>query len=162
MVLDRVTVCEFARREEFPESALDHLLSIAEQTHRTLGEVLRDVAIASGPLGYRHSLENLVDAALQGYILVPIQLADRRVAIAAAGNPDAALMTIREAVEDAEDQVAAIRYVAECLLGGCHGIAVDDLLNGYHKALPWASSLRRMYAQMLASPFEGATACRSE
>jgi hypothetical protein len=101
-----------------------------------------------------------------------VPLSDGRVAIAAigsgyegSGDPRVRskrnelgmerLLTMREAMEVRSfelDRVGQAGYYAECVLGGLHGLAVDDLMDGIDLELEWGVELARHF--LLAAPRE--------
>ena len=65
------------------------------------------------------------------------------------------LLSMREAMEVRSfelDRAGQAGYFAECVLGGMHGLAVDDLMSEFDLETDWGGELIRRF--MLAAPGE--------
>jgi len=152
LVFDREAAPLIARREEYDADKLNELLDLADRGGMPLGAFLLTIARDAGfnLLAYRRALRQLIGYTSPGYIFHPVPMDDGRVAITAigsgfdgSGDPMveskrsrfgmAHLLTLKEALTlpafdmDPDGQVG---YYIECLLGGCHGLDVGDLVGG--------------------------------
>jgi hypothetical protein len=174
LVFDRQWAALIARREEYDPEKFLELIELADAAGATLGEFLLEIARRTefDLLAYRVELRKLVGYTSHGYIFHPVPLTDGRVAIAAIGSGyegsgDPAvrskrnefgmdrLLTMREAMEVRTfelDRVGQAGYFAECVLGGMHGLAVDDLMLELDLETDWGGELMRGF--MLAAPGE--------
>ena len=174
LVFDREWAPLIARREEYDPATFLKLIALADAAELPLGEFLLDIAERTqfDLLAYRIALRNLLDYTSPGYIFHPVPLDDDRVAIAAIGSGyegsgDAAvrsrrnelgmerLLSMREAMEVRSfelDRAGQAGYFAECLLGGMHGLAIDDLLAELELETDWGSELARRF--IAAAPGE--------
>jgi hypothetical protein len=174
LVFDREWAALIARREEYDPAKFLELIDRADAAGASLGEFLLEIARRTGfdLLAYRIELRSLLGYTSPGYIFHPVPLADGRVAIAAIGSGyegsgDPAvrsrrnqlgmdrLLTLREAMEVrsfAIDRAGQAGYVAECVLGGMHGLAVDDLMTDLDLETDWGGELMRRF--MSAAPGE--------
>ena len=174
LVFDREWAALIARREEYDSAKFLELIDRADAAGAGLGEFLLEIAqrTAFDLLAYRVELRKLLGYTSPGYIFHPVPLDDGRVGIAAIGSGyegsgDPAvrskrnelgmdrLLSMREAMEvrsfeiDREGQAG---YFAECVLGGMHGLAVDDLMTDVDLETEWGTELMRRF--MLAAPGE--------
>jgi len=149
LVFDRQWAPLISRREEYDEHKFLELIALADRAGQPLGEFLLAIARRNkwNLLAYRRALCELLGYTSEGYIFHPIPLGDGRVALAAIGSGfegsgDTAvrskrneygmdrLLTLAEALRvetfdlDSDGQVG---YYVECLLGGLHGLEIDDL-----------------------------------
>ena len=149
LVFDRQWAPLISRREEYDEHKFLELIALADRAGQPLGEFLLAIARRNkwNLLAYRRALYELLGYTSEGYIFHPIPLGDGRVAVAAIGSGfegsgDTAvrskrneygmdrLLTLAEALRvetfdlDSDGQVG---YYVECLLGGLHGLEIDDL-----------------------------------
>jgi hypothetical protein len=174
LVFDREWAALIARREEYDPAKFLELIDRADAAGAALGEFLLEIARRTGfdLLAYRVELRCLLGYTSPGYIFHPVPLADGRVAIAAIGSgyegsgDDAVrskrnelgmdrLLTMREAMEVRSfeiDRAGQAGYVAECVLGGMHGLAVDDLMAELDLDTDWGGELMRRF--MAAAPGE--------
>ena len=121
--------------------------------------------IASGTnfdlLAYRMALRTMLDYTSPGYIFHPIEIDDGRIAIIAIGSGfDGSgdskvvsrrqqykmdrLLTLDESMRTelpGFDRAGQIGYYAECVLGGLHGVDVDDLATQFDEEAEWAREL---------------------
>lgn len=150
LVFDRRQAEAIARREEYRPEKFVELIALAEAARQPLGHFLLDIARRTrfDPLGYRRALFDLLGYTSPGYIFHPLPLEDGRVAIVAigsgfegSGDPSvrsrraeygidrplalAAALALPKPALDRADQLG---YLAECLLGGMHGLEVADLV----------------------------------
>jgi hypothetical protein len=174
LVFDRKWAALIARREEYDSAKFLELLALADAADVRLGKFLLEIARRTDfdLLAYRVELRKLVGYTSPGYIFHPVPLADGRVAIAAIGSGyegsgDPAvrsrrnelgmdrLLSMREAMEVRSfelDRAGQAGYFAECVLGGMHGLAVDDLMMEFDLETDWGGELIRRF--MLAAPGE--------
>ncbi len=174
LVFDRDWAPLIARREEYDAAAFLELIALADAAELSLGEFLLDIAERTqfDLLAYRVALRKLVGYTSPGYIFHPVPLDDGRVAIAAIGSGyegsgDPAvrskrnelgmerLLSMREAMEVrsfALDRAGQAGYFAECVLGGVHGVAIDDLLEELELETDWGDELARRF--IAAAPGE--------
>ncbi|HVB82981.1 MAG TPA: hypothetical protein VNE82_23900 [Candidatus Binataceae bacterium] len=174
LVFDREWAGLIARREEYDSAKFLELIARADAACASLGEFLLEIARRTNfdLLAYRVELRKLLDYTSPGYIFHPVRLADGRVAIAAIasgfeGSGDPAvrskrnelgmdrLLSMREAMEVRSfelDRAGQAGYFAECVLGGMHGLAVDDLMTDFDLHTDWGRELTRRFTQ--AAPGE--------
>lgn len=174
LVFDRERAALIARREEYDSAKFLELLALADAAGAGLGEFLLEIARRTDfdLLAYRVELRKLLGYTSPGYIFHPVPLADGRVAIAAIGSGyegsgDPAvrskrselgmnrLLSMREATEVRSfelDRAGQAGYFAECVLGGMHGLAVDDLMTDLDLETDWGRELIRRFT--LAAPGE--------
>jgi hypothetical protein len=174
LVFDRRWATLIARREEYDPEKFLELVELADASGASLGEYLLEIARRTNfdLLAYRVELRKLLGYTSHGYIFHPVPLTDGRVAIAAIGSGyegsgDPAvrskrnefgmdrLLTMREAMEVRSfelDRAGQAGYFAECVLGGMHGLAVDDLMLELDLETDWGGELMRGF--MLAAPGE--------
>jgi hypothetical protein len=174
LVFDRQWAALIARREEYDPEKFLELVELADASGASLGEYLLEIARRTNfdLLAYRVELRKLLGYTSHGYIFHPVPLTDGRVAIAAIGSGyegsgDPAvrskrnefgmdrLLTMREAMEVRSfelDRAGQAGYFAECVLGGMHGLAVDDLMLELDLETDWGGELMRGF--MLAAPGE--------
>lgn len=165
LVFDREWAPLIARREEYSPEKLLELIARADAAGAALGEFLLDIARRNDfdLLAYRIELRKLLGYTSPGYIFHPVPLEDGRVAIAAigsgyegSGDPAvrskrnelgmARLLTMREAMEVTSftlDRAGQAGYFAECVLGGIHGLEVDDLMAELDLEADWGRELMR-------------------
>jgi hypothetical protein len=163
LVFDREWAALLARREEYDPAKFLELIARADAAGAGLGEFLLEIARRThfDLLAYRVELRILLGYTSPGYIFHPVPLADGRVGIAAIGSGyegsgDPAvrsrrnelgmdrLLSMREAMELRSfqlDRPGQAGYFAECVLGGMHGLAVDDLMTEIDLATDWGSEL---------------------
>jgi hypothetical protein len=176
LVFDREWAALIARREEYAPEKFLELIARADAAGAALGDFLLDIARRTDfdLLAYRSELRKLLGYTSPGYIFHPVPLEDGRVAVAAIGSGyegsgDPAvrskrnelgmdrLLTMREAMEITSftlDREGQAGYFAECILGGIHGLAVDDLMTELELEADWGRELRRRLAH--AAPGEPA------
>ena len=174
LVFDRKWAALIARREEYAPEKFLELIDLADAAGGALGDFLLDIARRTDfdLLAYRSELRRMLGYTSPGYIFHPVPLEDGRVAIAAIGSGyegsgDPAvrskrnelgmdrLLTMREAMEVTSfmlDREGQAGYFAECVLGGIHGIAVDDLMTELEFEADWGRELLRRLAH--AAPGE--------
>ena len=174
LVFDREWAALIARREEYDPAMFLELIARADAAGASLGEFLLEIAQRTDfdLLAYRIELRGLLGYTSPGYIFHPVPLADGRVGIAAIGSGyegsgDPAvrskrnelgmdrLLTMREAMEVRNfeiDRAGQAGYFTECVLGGMHGLAVDDLMEEVDLETDWGGELMRRF--MLAAPGE--------
>jgi len=174
LVFDREWAPLIARREEYDPATFLELIALADAAELSLGKFLLEVAERTqfDLLAYRVALRKLVGYTSPGYIFHPVPLDDGRVAIAAIGSGyegsgDPAvrsrrnelgmerLLSMREAMEVrsfALDRAGQAGYFAECVLGGMHGLAIDDLLEELELESDWGRELARRF--IAAAPGE--------
>ncbi len=156
LTFDRSQARKIARREEYGPDIFEKLLALADRKTLSIGEFLARVADETNHdlLAYRTALRALVGQTSPGYIFHPVALDDGRVAIIAIGSGfegsgDAEVISWRRhygiervmalgealAVTKFEiDRGGQFEYIAECLLGGLHGIDVGDLIEPFDLA----------------------------
>jgi hypothetical protein len=174
LVFDREWAPLIARREEYDPAMFLELIARADAAGAALGEFLLEIAQRTDfdLLAYRVELRKLLGYTSPGYIFHPVPLTDGRVGIAAIGSGyegsgDPAvqskrnelgmdrLLSMREAMEVQSfelDRVGQAGYFAECVLGGMHGLAVDDLMMEVDLETDWGSELTRRF--VVAAPGE--------
>jgi hypothetical protein len=167
LVFDREWAALIARREEYDPGKFLELIALADDAGVALGGFLLEIAQRTGfdLLAYRTELRRLLGYTSPGYIFHPVPLADGRAAIAAIGSGydgsgDPAvrsrrnelgmdrLLTMREAMEVRSfplDRAGQAGYFAECVLGGLHGLAVDDLMEEIDFEGDWGVELGRHF-----------------
>src|SRR5690348_7435806 len=172
LVFDREWAALIARREEYDSTKFLELIDRADAAGVDLGEFLLEIARRTDfdLLAYRVELRRMLGYTSPGYIFHPVPLDDGRVAIAAIGSGyegsgDPAvrskrnelgmdrLLSMREAMEVRSielDRPGQAGYFAECVLGGMHGLAVDDLMAELDLETDWGGELTRRF--MLAAP----------
>jgi hypothetical protein len=150
---DRTDARKIAKREEYDPDAFERLIGLSDRDGTSLGEYLMEIARRTNfdLLSYRISLRKMLDYTSPGYIFHPVQIQDGRIAIVAIGSGfdgsgDPLIPSRRQefgmdrllSLEEALlleipnfDRPGQIRYYAECLLGGLHGVAVGDLANRF-------------------------------
>jgi hypothetical protein len=173
LTFDRSAARKIARREEYGPAMFEKLLALADRAGLSVGEFLARVAdeMKHDLLAYRTALKALVGQTSPGYIFHPVALADGRVAIIAigsgfegSGDPEVIswrrhygierVMALGEALAVTKfeiDRAGQFEYIAECLLGGFHGIDVADLIEPFD--LP--SEAARELVARLARAAEG-------
>jgi len=159
LTFDREYAPLIARREEYDPDAFMRLIDHADRAGKPLGEFLMQIANDTrfDLLAYRIKLRAMIDYTSPGYVFHPIAIDDGRVAIVAIGSGfegsgDAAvvsrrrefgmdrLLSIEESMRveiPAFDRAGQVGYFAECLLGGLHGLDVDDLVSGLDATADW-------------------------
>jgi hypothetical protein len=174
LVFDREWAALIARREEYDSVKFLELIARADAAGAALGDFLLAIArrMDFDLLAYRVELRRMLGYTSAGYIFHPVPLADGRVAIAAIGSGydgsgDPAvrskrnelgmdrLLSMREAMEVRSfelDRAGQAGYFAECVLGGLHGLAVDDLMAELELGTDWGGELARRFT--LAAPGE--------
>ena len=167
LVFDREWSTLIARREEYDSAKFLELIARADAAGAGLGEFLLEIARRTDfdLLAYRTELRRLLDYTSPGYIFHPVPLVDGRVAIAAIGSGyegsgDPAvrskrnelgmdrLLSMREAMEVRNfelDRLGQAGYFAEWLLGGMHGLAVDDMMTELDLNTDWGRELARRF-----------------
>jgi hypothetical protein len=153
LTFDRSEARKIARREEYGADMFEKLLALADRAELSVGEFLARVAEDTNHnlLAYRAALKALVGQTSPGYIFHPVALGDGRVAIIAigsgfegSGDPEVIswrrhygierVMALGEALAVTKfeiDRAGQFEYIAECLLGGFHGIDVADLIEPF-------------------------------
>lgn len=174
LVFDREWAALIARREEYDPGKFLELIAMADGDGVALGDFLFHIAERTGfdLLAYRTELCRLLGYTSPGYIFHPVPLSEGRVAIAAIGSGyegsgDPAvrskrnelgmerLLSLREAMEVrsfALDRAGQVGYFAECVLGGMHGLSVDELMEGIELEFDWGLELTRHFLR--AAPRE--------
>ena len=174
LVFDREWAPLIARREEYDPAVFLKLIALADAAGLPLGEFLLDLAERAqfDLLAYRVALRKLLGYTSPGYIFHPVPLDDGRVAIVAIGSGyegsgDPAvrskrnelgmerLLSMPEAMEVrsfALDRAGQAGYFAECVLGGMHGLGIDDLIEELELETDWGAELARRF--MVAAPGE--------
>ncbi|HKV53949.1 MAG TPA: hypothetical protein VJN94_04835 [Candidatus Binataceae bacterium] len=149
---DREWAARLSRREEYEPAKFLELLDLADRAHRPLGEFLLEIAERTrfNLLAYRGALRMMLGYTSHGYIFHPVPFSDGRVGIAAIGSGfdgsgDPAvrskrnefgmdrLLRIHEALKVTAldlDHDGQVGYFVECVLGGAHGLAIEDLVEG--------------------------------
>jgi hypothetical protein len=162
LTFDRGYAPMIARREEYDPYAFERLITLADRAGKPLGEFLMKIAHATkfDLLAYRTALREMLDYTSPGYIFHPIEIDDGRIAIIAIGSGfdgsgDAAivsrrrefgmdrLLSLQESIcveLPGFDRAGQIGYFAECILGGLHGVDVDDLAN-FEAGAVWVHEL---------------------
>jgi hypothetical protein len=146
---DRSEARKIAKREEYGADLFERLIDLADAEELPLAEYLLKVANETGHdwLAYRTELRKRVGATSPGYVFHPVPLDDGRTAIIAigsgyegSGDPEVIswrrkygierVMAIPEALAITRleiDRHGQLEYIAECLLGGFHGLDIGDL-----------------------------------
>ena len=154
MEFDRSQAEMLARREEYSPENFLKLIELADRAAQPLGDFLLDVAkrVNFSFVDYRSALFKALGYSSPGYIFHPLPLDDGRVAIVAIGSGfdgsgDPALksrrqetgmdrlLKIGEALSQETlpiDYHGQLGYFTECLLGGVHGVSIEDLLQGHN------------------------------
>src|SRR5271156_1211019 len=167
LVFDREWAPLIAQREEYDPAMFLELIARADAAGAGLGEFLLEIARRTDfdLLGYRVELRKLLGYTSPGYIFHPVPLTDGRVGIAAIGSGyegsgDPAvrsrrnelgmdrLLSMREAMEVQSfelDRAGQAGYFAECVLGGMHGLAVNDLMTEIDLETDWGGELMRRF-----------------
>jgi hypothetical protein len=149
LTFDRESAPVIARREEYDADAFERLIALAERAGKPLGEYLMEIARGTNfdLLAYRIKLRAVLGYTSPGYIFHPVEICDGRIAIIAigsghegSGDPSVVsrrrefgmdrLLSLEESLRTAIpgfDRAGQIGYYAECILGGLHGLDVDDL-----------------------------------
>lgn len=163
LTFDRECAPLIARREEYDPDAFTRLIGIADRAGLPLGEFLMEIARGTNfdLLAYRIALRTMLDYTSPGYIFHPIEIDGGRVAIIAIGSGfDGSgdskvvsrrqqykmdrLLTLDESIRTelpGFDRAGQIGYYAECVLGGLHGVDVDDLATQLDDKAEWAREL---------------------
>jgi hypothetical protein len=163
LTFDRECAPLIARREEYDPDAFTRLIGLADRAGLPLGEFLMEIASGTNfdLLAYRMALRTMLDYTSPGYIFHPVPLSDARIAIIAIGSGfDGSgdskvvsrrqqykmdrLLTLDESMRTelpGFDRSGQIGYYAECVLGGLHGVDVDDLAPQLHEKAEWAREL---------------------
>lgn len=163
LTFDRECAPIIARREEYDTDAFERLIGLADRAGKALGDFLMEIANATkfDLLAYRVALREMLDYTSPGYVFHPVEIDDGRVAIVAIGSGfdgsgDPAIRSRRQefgmdrllSLEDSMrveipgfDRAGQIGYYAECVLGGLHGIDVDDLAAKFEAEAIWAREL---------------------
>lgn len=163
LTFDRECAPLIARREEYDPDAFTRLIGLADRAGLPLGEFLMEIASGTNfdLLAYRMALRTMLDYTSPGYIFHPVPLSDARIAIIAIGSGfDGSgdskvvsrrqqykmdrLLTLDESMRTelpGFDRSGQIGYYAECVLGGLHGVDVDDLAPQLDEKAEWAREL---------------------
>ncbi|HEY2664124.1 MAG TPA: hypothetical protein VGI47_07265 [Candidatus Binataceae bacterium] len=148
LTFDRTQAPDLARREEYDPDRLLELLGIADRAGRPLGEFLMEIAERTGfdLLSYRCELYRLLNYTSPGYIFHPVGIEGAGIGLVAIGSGyDGSghrsvtsrrrefamdrLLGVAEALGIAPDREGQLDYFTECILGGMHGLNVDDLID---------------------------------
>jgi len=162
---DREWAPKIATREEYDSAMFLRLLELSDRAGQPIGEFLLALAetAAFNLDGYRRELCQLVGYTSPGYIFHPVPLDNGRVAIIAIGSgyhssgDDAVISKRREFAMERQltlpealalthmeiDRAGQVGYFAECVLGGLHGVAVADLMNGFEAGSECGRELAR-------------------
>lgn len=165
LVFDRQWAPLISRREEYEPAKFLELIELADRARKPLGEFLLDIAEHThfDLLAYRCALRELLGYTSHGYIFHPVPFQDGRVAIAAIGSgyegsgdlavrskrneygmdrllglPDALAVATFELDRDGQ-----IGYFVECILGGLHGLGVNDLATGLNPSSELGAEVSR-------------------
>jgi hypothetical protein len=152
LVFDRQWAERLARREEYEPVKFLELIELADRARQPLGEFLFQIAERTcfDLLAYRCALREMLDYTSHGYIFHPVPFRDGRVAIVAIGSGfegsgDPAvrskrnefgmdrLLDLNGALNTTTlplDHEGQVGYFVECVLGGLHGLVVNDLVTG--------------------------------
>jgi hypothetical protein len=163
LTFDREYAPMIARREEYDADAFERLIGLADRAGKSIGDFLIEIARATkfDLLAYRVALREMLGYTSRGYIFHPVELDDGRVAIIAIGSGfegsgDPAIVSRRQefgmdrllSLEESVrlefagfDRDGQIGYFAECVLGGLHGIDVNDLASKFEAEAIWAREL---------------------
>jgi len=169
---DRKDARKIAKREDYSPDAFESLIELSDRAGTSLGQYLMEIASGTSfdLLSYRISLRTLLDYTSPGYIFHPVQIEDGRIAIIAIasgfdGSGDPKIPSVRQefeidrllSLEEALlleipnfDRAGQIRYYAECLLGGLHGVAIGDLAKRFDLDAPWTRELADHFARVSA------------
>lgn len=172
LTFDRSSAPLISRREEYDPAAFVRLIELADRAGLPLADFLLNIARETSfdLLAYRAALRKLLGYTSRGYVFHPVPLEDGRTAIIAIGSGyegsgDPAVVSARRqfgidrqhtfasALEVASfdlDKPGQIGYFAECLLGGMHGLAIGDLMEGFDPRAPWAIDLARRVDAIMA------------
>ena len=167
---DRKWARVIAQREEYGADAFERLIALADGARLPLGGFLLRIAERTrfDLLAYRVALCELLGYTSPGYVFHPAPVDDGRIAIIAIGSGfdgsgDSTiksrrqelgmdrLLGLAEALSHARLELepeGQVGYFVECLLGGMHGIAVNDLIDGLDAAAPVS---RELIAQLAAA-----------
>jgi len=176
LVFDRAWAGALARREEYEPAKFLELLDLADRACKPLGEFLLEIAQRTDfkLLAYRCALRAMLNYTSHGYIFHPVPFRDGRVAIAAiasgfdgSGDPAvrsrrnefgmARLLGLREALAVTSlplDHDGQLGYYVECMLGGLHGLAIEDLVAGLERADGLAENFVRRLAATVPLEYE--------
>jgi hypothetical protein len=163
LTFDREYAPMIARREEYDADAFKQLIGLADRAGKSIGDFLIEIARATkfDLLAYRVALREMLGYTSPGYIFHPVELEDGRNAIIAIGSGfegsgDPAIVSRRQefgmdrllSLEESVrlefagfDRAGQIGYFAECVLGGLHGIDVNDLASKFEAEAIWAPEL---------------------
>ncbi|MGB6091736.1 MAG: hypothetical protein WBG26_19740, partial [Candidatus Binataceae bacterium] len=183
LTFERSSAAMIARREEYDPAMFERLIGLADDAGARLGDFLMRTAQETrfDLLEYRRALRELVGYTSPGYVFHPVPIRDGRIAIVAIGSgfegsgDDAVVSRRREfgidrmhsldaalAITSLEiDRAGQIGYYAECLMGGLHGLAVDDLMQEFDTGSEGARELEeclRVVAAGERERFAAATA----
>ena len=148
LTFDRWQAPDLARREEYDPDRLLELICIADQADKPLGELLMEIAEHTrfDLLSYRCELYRLLNYTSPGYIFHPVEVEGSGIALVAIGSGYEGsgdqsvtsrrrefamdrLLSVAEALSIAPDREGQLEYFTECVLGGMHGLNVDDLID---------------------------------
>lgn len=163
LTFDRSYAPLIARREEYDSDTFERLIGLADRAGKPIGDFLIEIARATkfDLLAYRVVLREMLGYTSPGYIFHPVEIDDGRIAITAIGSGfdgsgDPAIVSRRRefgmdrllSLEESMrveiagfDRAGQIGYFAECILGGLHGIDVDDLASKFEAETIWAREL---------------------
>jgi len=163
LTFDRDCAPLIARREEYDPDAFTRLIGLADRADLPLGDFLMEIASGTNfdLLAYRMALRTMLDYTSPGYIFHPVPLDDGRIAIIAigsgfdgSGDPKVVsrrqqykmdrLLTLDQSMSTELpdfDPAGQVGYYAECVLGGLHGVDVDDLAPEFDMKAEWAREL---------------------
>jgi hypothetical protein len=171
LVFDREWAEQIARREDYAPGKFLELIALADRAKMPLGRFLYEIAERADfeLAGYQRTLLALLGYVSDGYNFYPLTLDDGRFAVAAVGASviDGAgktsskrglwgitrLLTLGEVLAtdgielDHRDQVG---YFVECVLGGLHGLAVSDLMEGFDREAQWGADAAQRFAAAAA------------
>lgn len=148
LTFDRWQAPDLARREEYDPDRLVELIGIADRAGKPLGEFLMEIAQRTrfDLLNYRCELYRLLNYTSPGYIFHPLEIEGAGIALVAIGSGYEGsghqsvtsrrrqfamdrLLSVAEALALAPDREGQLEYFTECVLGGMHGLNVDDLID---------------------------------
>jgi hypothetical protein len=183
LTFERSSAAMIARREEYDPAMFERLIGLADDAGARLGDFLMRIAQETrfDLLQYRRALRALVGYTSPGYVFHPVPIPDGRIAIVAIGSgfegsgDDAVVSRRREfgidrmhslgaalAITSLEiDRAGQIGYYAECLMGGLHGLAVDDLMQGFDAGSEGARELKECLRVVAAGERERFAAATS-
>ena len=163
LTFDRAYAPMIARREEYDADAFLRLIGFADRAGKPLGDFLIEIARATkfDLLAYRVVLREMLEYTSPGYIFHPVEIDDGRIGIIAIGSGfdgsgDPAIRSRRQefgmdrllSLEETMrveipgfDRGGQIGYFAECVLGGLHGIDVEDLAAKFDADAIWVREL---------------------